>query len=105
MKNKLLSTLGLCKKAGLLVEGFDAVAAAVAKGRVAAVITTRDLSPKSRKEMELVAQKNNTDILTMPVDMDDVWQRLGRRAGILGVCDAGFARILRSTLARADEEE
>lgn len=105
MMDKLLSALGLCKKAGKLVEGSDAVRAAAEKNRLSLILTARDLSQGSRKKVELTAQKKNIAILTIPVDMDDLWRQLGRRAGILGIADKGLAQMAQGIMARQDEEE
>lgn len=104
MKNRLLSTLGLCRKAGKLVWGFDAVAQCVQRD-AQIVLFSADLSPKSAKEMSFICEKHNVPTITAPVTMDEIWFRVGKRAGILAVTDRGLAHTVQSTVCRMNEEE
>lgn len=104
MKDRLLSTLGICRKAGKLSLGFEAVAEKAAAGGIFLILVSRDLSPKSAKEMAFVTAKHNIPICTAPFDMEEVLQRLGKRSGIIGVADQGLADTLMQT-CRACEEE
>lgn len=94
VEDKLLSMLGLCKKAGKLTSGFDPVAEKVAQGYVSLIVLARDLSPKSEKEIRRVADKYNVKICGAPFTMEQVMQRTGRRCGILGVCDKELAKAV-----------
>jgi len=105
MNDKLLSTLGLCRKAGKLVWGFDATAQAVAGGKAKLVLLARDLSPKSAKEIRFLCEKHKMKAVDIPVSMDEIWYRLGKRAGILAVTDQGLAHTLESAAGRTNEEE
>lgn len=106
MENKLLSTLGICRKAGKLVTGFDAVAEAAAQGDLALILLAGDLSPKSGKEMRFVAAKHDTEVRSAPFAMEDIHRRLGKRSGILGVADQGLANTIKTYLeSRAVEED
>ena len=105
MKNKLLPLLGLCKKAGKLLEGFDAVREAARKDKVKLIVLAEDISPKSRKEAEYVAQQQNIPLFTAPFGMDEIGYRLGKRAGILALTDQGLADRIMSIASRLSEEE
>lgn len=98
MTNRLLSTLGICKKAGRLVMGADAVTEAAALGGIALILLCEDLSPKSAKNMAFVANKHNIAICTAPIRMDEIWHRLGKRSGIIGVADQGLAGTVSKTV-------
>lgn len=109
MKDKLLSTLGICKKAGKLIMGFDAVTEGVELGEVFLVLLTGDLSAKSSKEMAFVSAKHKIDICTAPITMEENLLRLGKRSGILGITDQGLADAVKRTAGqcapRAIEED
>ena len=92
--NKLASMLSLTKKAGKLILGFDVVKEALEKKTAGLVLLAKDLSPKSRKEIVLVCEKNGAPYKTLPITMDEVWYLAGKRAGIIGVSDAGLANKL-----------
>lgn len=98
MEDKLLSTLGICRKAGKLFWGFDVVAEAAREGHLAIILLSADLSPKSGKEMAFIAAKHNIEIHTAPFRMDDIQKRLGKRSGILGVADKGLAGTIKTYL-------
>ena len=51
MNDRLLSLLGLARKAGKVVFGRDCAAEAVRKKQAKLLLLASDLSPKSKKEM------------------------------------------------------
>jgi ribosomal protein L7Ae-like RNA K-turn-binding protein len=108
---KLLSALGICKKAGKLAEGFDPVAELAQSGKACLILTAGDLSPKSEKEVARIARGARVEHRRIDMTMDEIWSGLGRRAGILAVADEGLAGMVRRTLPggassdRANEEE
>ena len=53
--SKTLSTIGLCRRAGKLIYGFDAVVEAVKPpgSKVSGVLVTSDLSEKTKKEIRM----------------------------------------------------
>ena len=105
MKNNLLGFLGICKKAGKLKHGFDAVKEAVQKGGVPLVLVTKDISPKTKKEILFESAKTNTEVVSVPATMVEIEQKTGKRAGVLAVLDEGFAKAVKESAALADEEE
>jgi ribosomal protein L7Ae-like RNA K-turn-binding protein len=103
--NKLLSSLGLCKKAGKLVAGFEAVSDDIKAGKAFLVVTAADLSPKTEKEIQYITEKHLIDHIAAPVTMDEISHWLGRRVGVLAVSDAGLARAVSMAAVRLNEEE
>ena len=95
MNSKLLSALGLCRKAGKLTAGFDAVADSMKAGTANLVLTSGDLSPKSLKEIRMIAEKYKVECMEADITMDEISFRIGRRSGILAVCDPGLARAVK----------
>lgn len=55
---KVLHSLGLAKKAGVLVLGHDKVKEAAAKGRLALVVMAHDASPSTRQDISKMAQRH-----------------------------------------------
>ena len=105
MKDRFLSTLGICRKAGKLLWGFDVVARAAADGDAVLVLLARDLSPKSEKEIRFTLEKHGIGIRNTPVTMDEIWYRVGKRSGILAVTDPGLAHTIEQALIRMNEED
>lgn len=105
MKGKLLSLLGICRKAGKLISGFDASADAVRSGEASLVVTASDLSPKSKKEIEFIAAKEHIEVISVPASIEEIGGKTGRRAGVLTVTDKGLAQAVKAEACRADEVE
>ncbi|MDR0222122.1 MAG: 50S ribosomal protein L7 [Oscillospiraceae bacterium] len=88
-----LNTLGLCKKAGKLIAGFDAVIAGI--GKAAGIIVASDLSEKSKKEVAFHCKKHGKPFCTIKETMDETEKILGKRTGIIAVTDDGlFNKII-----------
>ena len=90
--------LTLCRRAGRLVYGFDAVKDACALGKIACVCTASDLSEKSRKEIRFHCGRDNVPVVGISPGMDRLWRLLGKRTGIIGIADAGFASAIQSLI-------
>ena len=90
--NNTLSTLGLCRRAGKLIYGFDAVDAELKKQKTAVcgVLIASDLSEKSKKEVRFICAKRDTDVTELTETMDDIKSVTGKRTGILAVLDQGL---------------
>lgn len=105
MNDPILSAISLCKKAGKLLLGFDVVKEAAEKGTGKLLVMTADLSPKTQKEVVFLAEKYHVPSCTIPQTMDDIQNSVGKRSGVLAICDQGFAGLLRKHLPQADKEE
>lgn len=97
--NKLLSMLGLCKRAGFLLEGYEVVVDAAKYDRLPLLLTAKDLSPNSLRKLSNAIEQSTSKHTVLPLTMSDLEQRLGRRVGILGVADQGFATAIGDILA------
>lgn len=106
MQNKTLSTLGICRKAGKLILGYDETAKGMEQGTAKLLVLASDLSPKSEKEITRLADRQKITTVRLDATMDELWYALGKRAGILAVTDQGLAdKIAAQTDARRNEEE
>ena len=94
MRNdKLLSMLGLAKKAGKLSLGHDAVIDAVARGKAQAVILAADASDRLEREMkrEVAFQNSTANVIKVQFTMADIGKALPHKVGVVSVNDASFA--------------
>jgi ribosomal protein L7Ae-like RNA K-turn-binding protein len=95
MNDRLLSFLGLCKRAGKLLSGAQTVEKAAAEKKLLLVLTADDLSPNSKKEAAFFAEKYGVPLRTLGRSKEELSFALGRHCGIVGITDSGFAdRIL-----------
>lgn len=91
---KLLSLMGLARRAGRLSLGSDAVIEALREGKARLVILAQDLSPKSAGGVRYAAEESGTKVVQIPETMDEISMALGKRTGIVAINDAGFAKKL-----------
>ena len=94
--DKLLSLMGLCRRAGKLGVGHDAVFDAVRKGRAKAVILTVDASPRHGKELESASFTGR--IIQADFTMEQAALATGKRSCVFSVDDEGFATAIEKTL-------
>ncbi|MCL2071109.1 MAG: 50S ribosomal protein L7 [Oscillospiraceae bacterium] len=88
-----LATVGLCKRAGKITAGFDAVVQDIEK--VAGVIAASDLSEKTKKELVYHCAKHNKNIITINHTMDEIKDVIGKRTGIIAILDEGLYSIFK----------
>ncbi len=95
MKNSL-GTIGLCRRAGKLIFGFDAVKDEVMKpdSKISGVIIADDLSEKSAKEVRFICDKYGKTVSSPGVTMDEIKGVIGKYTGILGILDDGLYRSI-----------
>ena len=91
MNDRLLSFLGIARKAGKLCFGKDAALEAIRKGKAKLVLLSSDLSEKTAEKMQMLCFESETSLLTMEETMDQLETIFRRRTGILCITDAGFA--------------
>ena len=100
MKNdRVLSFLGICKRAGRLLSGADTVSKAVCDGRALLVLAARDLADNSLKGVRRAAEEHGVPLLPLRYTKDELSLALGRHCGVICVTDAGFADKLLDMLS------
>lgn len=92
MQNKLLSLLGIAKKAGRLTVGNDAVIETIRAGRSSLVLLANDLAPRTVRGIEAAALEYGIEVLTIPADRNELGMALGKSAGVVSVNDRGFSQ-------------
>lgn len=93
-----LSTLGLMRKVGCLVLGFDAVVREIKSptSKIQGVLVSSDLSDKTKKELEFVRDRHRheLEIVGLEADMSEIEGVIGKRTGIIAVMDLGFWKMV-----------
>lgn len=94
--NKLLSMLGLAKKAGKLSLGHDAVMESIARGKAQAVILAADASDRLEREMkrEIAFQNSMATLIRTKHTMAEIGTALPHKVGVVSVNDASFAQAV-----------
>lgn len=92
--NKQLGNLGLCRKAGCLILGFDAVKKAAQQGEAKLLLCTADISEKTKKEVRFFSDRYQILMREIPFNMEQVQDVIGKRIGVLAVTSENFADLL-----------
>ncbi|MBQ7980124.1 MAG: ribosomal L7Ae/L30e/S12e/Gadd45 family protein [Oscillospiraceae bacterium] len=88
--------LSICRKAGKLCMGMDMVKSACHDGEARGVYVATDLSKKSLKEMMYVCYRDSVKLYSAGMNMQEIADSIGKKTGILAICDAGFNKKARS---------
>ena len=83
-RERILSTIGLSFRAGLLTSGFDAVELAMRSGAVGLLILSQDGSTKQKEKLERVAKDEEVSFRYFGSA-----EELGRAKDPRGVCGRG----------------
>ena len=103
-EKKLLSLLGLCRKAGRLQCGHDSCIEAIRKKNAELCLLSSDSSERLKNEIEKEISYTKKKIPVRPVnsDMVEIGRAVGLKSAVLTVSDEGFAKAL---LKLTDTEE
>ncbi len=91
MNDRVLSFLGLCRRAKKLVIGAEVTEESVSGGKSLLVLYAADASQNSLKRVRRAAQENNVPMLCANRGKDALSRSLGRLCAVLSVEDKGFA--------------
>lgn len=91
MNDRILSLLGLCRRAGKLVIGADPCIESMVKGKARLIIYAEDFSHNSLKPVLAQAQRANVRVLEINRNKDELSFSIGRLCGVLSIEDRGFA--------------
>ena len=99
---KTLGMLSLCRRAGKLCTGMEAVLEKAGRGEAALILLAEDLSPRSAERLRNRLPED-IPVRSLPCTMQTLSAVTGKAAGIAAVCDENFACGIRAMLS--DDEE
>ena len=96
MNNKLCGLLGIARRSGHILIGFDAVRAALLAGKTQLILLASDCSPKTEKELRYAAEGKTCPIAKVEETKDDRAAALGMQqpVAVLATDDHGFATAM-----------
>lgn len=97
--DKLLSFLGLARRAGKVQMGHDPVLESLRSGHARLVLLASDLSSHTSGGLIRTAEEEGVPVLTLPYTLDEMGAAVGKRTGAVAVEDAGFAKKLKTLCA------
>ncbi len=102
--DKLQGLLGMCRRSGRLVTGFDAVVA-LCQEEKALVLIAADAAERTKKELRF--RVPTQPIHRMPLTKDEAARVIGSQkpVAVLATADAGFSKALLQYVEPTEEEE
>lgn len=91
-EDALFQALSLCRKAGALTMGFDAVEEATVKGKAWLVLAAQDASAKTIQRMTN-AVGDLVDVLVMPLSQDRLAAISHKPVAVYAVTDRNLAKL------------
>ena len=97
MNNKLCGLLGIARRSGHILIGFDAVRAALLAGKTQLILLASDCSSKTEKELRFAAQDKTCPVVKVAEDKDAFAAALGMQkpVAVIATDDRGFAAAMR----------
>ena len=103
--NKALSAMGLARRAGKLNWGYETVVEAMKAGSCSLTLTAVDLSEKTKKNVRFEAERYGVPYIETAFTLEEISAAIGKKAGVIAICDDGFAKKLKQELGAAGERE
>ena len=98
--NKFLLDLGMCKRAGKAVFGFDDVIKHIELGDVKRVYITSDAADNTLRRVKRACDDNGVTAVTVEFTMNDVGMAAGRKpTAVFAVSDRGLDGLLQRSLS------
>ncbi len=105
MNDRILSLLGLCRRAGKMTLGNDVVIDNIIGGKSKLVIMADDISKNTSKSILSAAHRHNVKVLTINRSKDELGMAVGKYCAVLSIDDSGFAKKLKELIANETEQE
>ncbi len=96
MNDKLLSLLGIARRAGRLSLGFDAAVESMQKGKSQLLLLANDLSERTAGNITRTANQTKTHLIVTDIPMAQLGHAIGKITGIISVNDKGFAEKMKT---------
>ena len=96
MNNKLCGLIGIARRSGHILIGFDAVRAALLAGKTQLILLASDCSPKTEKELRFAAEGKTCPVVKVEADKDAFTAALGMQkpVAVIATDDRGFATAM-----------
>lgn len=104
MADRLLSLLGLCRRAGKLVLGNDPVIDSINLKKAKLVVVASDCSRHTAKDVLSCAHRNGVKAHTLPHTKEEISLSVGKYTAVLSIIDDGFAKKADTLICTLKEE-
>lgn len=99
-KNKVLSMLGLARRAGRLSMGHDTALKSLHAGKAKMLLFACDSSERLRREFQVMIEKNkiSVPVFILQASISEIHYSCGYKAGVITVDDENFSKKIISLL-------
>ncbi len=105
MNDRVLSLLGLSRRAGKLTLGFDAVCGSVMKNESKLILAAGDASDGTMRKLRNRLSESEINIRELPYDMEAINAAIGKPVRLISINDSGFAKRINELLDTVNGEE
>lgn len=96
MNSNRLGFIGICRRAGKAIFGYDKVQRELQVGSLKLVLTAADFSQKTTEKLRRICEEKSVPIIFMEDTMDEINYSVGIKSGVIGITDNGFADKLKT---------
>ncbi len=98
MQDKIVFSLSLAKKAGALVQGFDAVKESVYKYKAHLVLYTSDMSDKNKLRIQRFCS-GIVEVMELPLLKDELLSITRKETGVFALTNKDIAKLCTNALS------
>ncbi len=98
LNNIFLTTLGLARRAGKLVYGFESCVENAAA--IQLLFIANDCSDRTKQSIKNIFEQSDSEIINFNYSKNELAYAIGTKpVGIVGIVDSGFAKLLKTKLS------
>lgn len=101
--DKVLSMLGIARRAGKLEAGFDLACEKITYGKAKLAVAAVDISEKTFKNLMFEAEKYNVPCRRVKADMAEMGKACSIKAGVAVITDEGLANAVLKLIDEPEE--
>lgn len=101
--DKILSMMGLARRAGRLYGGYDLACEKIREGQARLALAASDISEKTFKNLRYEAEKRKIPAERIEADMETMGKACGIKAGVAVITDEGMAETVRQLMCQPSE--
>ena len=105
MNDRLLSLLGLCRRAGKIVIGADPVIDSVLNGKSYVVLMAKDFSHNSKKSVEKACNTGNVEAKVISRTKEELSLAIGKFCAVVAITDRALSAKIQELILKEQEQE
>lgn len=92
--DKILSLLGIARRANRITIGFDSIKASIKTQKSCLILFSKDLSKRTQEQVENLAKSQKISTILTDYTSEQLFAALGKRGSIISVNDEGFTTAI-----------